>query len=112
MNFRRSPIFVHISDINKQINEHERLVLVCKDKTASFAFKTLDIGTLFFRKREWYETVSEDEIITYCKTQIAGFKCPRSITFQTEPLPLSGAGKILKTELRKPFWAGGEKNVN
>lgn len=62
MNFRRSPIFVHISDINKQINEHERLVLVCKDKTASFAFKTLDIGTLFFRKREWYETVSEDEI--------------------------------------------------
>jgi len=57
-------------------------------------------------------TVSEDEIITYCKTQIASFKCPRSITFQTEPLPLSGAGKILKTELRKPFWAGGEKNVN
>ncbi|MDR7655221.1 hypothetical protein [Acinetobacter junii] len=62
MNFRRSPLFVHISDINKQINEHERLVLVCRDKTASFAFKTLDIGTLFFRKREWYETVSEDEI--------------------------------------------------
>ena len=56
--------------------------------------------------------VSEDDIIAYCKTQIAGFKCPRSITFQTEPLPLSGAGKILKTELRKPFWANGEKNVN
>ena len=52
MNFKRIPLFVHISDINKQINEHERLVLVCKDKTASFAFKTLDIGTLFFRKRE------------------------------------------------------------
>ena len=62
MNFKRIPLLVHISDINKQINEHERLVLVCKDKTASFAFKTLDIGTLFFRKREWYETVSEDEI--------------------------------------------------
>ena len=56
--------------------------------------------------------VSEDDIIAYCKTQIAGFKCPRSITFQTQPLPLSGAGKILKTELRKPFWANGEKNVN
>jgi long-chain acyl-CoA synthetase len=54
----------------------------------------------------------EEDIIAYCKTQIAGFKCPRSITFQTEPLPLSGAGKILKTELRKPFWASGEKNVN
>ena len=56
--------------------------------------------------------VSEDDVIAYCKTQIAGFKCPRSITFQTQPLPLSGAGKILKTELRKPFWANGEKNVN
>tara|TARA_B110000908_G_scaffold101730_1_gene119930 strand:- start:170 stop:964 length:795 start_codon:yes stop_codon:yes gene_type:complete len=57
-------------------------------------------------------SASEEDIIAYCKTQIAGFKCPRSITFQTEPLPLSGAGKILKTELRKPFWASGEKNVN
>jgi len=27
-------------------------------------------------------------------------------------LPLSGAGKILKTELRKPFWKDGERNVN
>ena len=62
MNFTRTPLLVHITDINKQINEHERLVLVCKDKTASFSFKKLDIGTLFFRKRELYETVSEDEI--------------------------------------------------
>ena len=50
MSFTRTPLFVHITDINKQINEHERLILVCKDKTASFAFKTFDIGTLFYRK--------------------------------------------------------------
>ena len=62
MNFRRSPIFVHISDINKQINEHERLVLVCKDKTASFAFKTFDIGTLFYRKRVSGEALSEQQL--------------------------------------------------
>ncbi|NNG81146.1 hypothetical protein [Acinetobacter sp. ANC 5378] len=62
MNFRRSPIFVHISDINKQINEHERLVLVCKDKTASFAFKTFDIGTLFYRKRVSGEALSERQL--------------------------------------------------
>ena len=62
MNFRRSPIFVHISDINKQINEHERLVLVCKDKTASFAFKTFDIGTLFYRKRVSGEVLSEQQL--------------------------------------------------
>lgn len=62
MNFRRSPILVHISDINKQINEHERLVLVCKDKTASFAFKTFDIGTLFYRKRVSGEVLSEQQL--------------------------------------------------
>lgn len=62
MNFTRTLLFVHIADINKQIKEHERLVLVCKDKTASFSYKRLDIGTLFFRKRELYENISEDEI--------------------------------------------------
>lgn len=62
MNFRRSPIFVHISDINKQIIEHERLVLVCKDKTASFAFKTFDIGTLFYRKRVSDEVLLEQQL--------------------------------------------------
>lgn len=62
MNFRRSPIFVHISDINKQINEHERLVLICKDKTASFAFKTFDIGTLFYRKRVSHGVLSEQQL--------------------------------------------------
>jgi long-chain acyl-CoA synthetase len=56
--------------------------------------------------------VTEEEIIGHCKSLIAGFKCPRSVSFQAEPLPLSGAGKILKTELRKPFWKAGERNVN
>lgn len=62
MNFTRTLLFVHITDINKQIKEHERLVLVFKDKTDSFCYKRLDIGVLFFRKRELYETVSENEI--------------------------------------------------
>jgi long-chain acyl-CoA synthetase len=58
------------------------------------------------------KTITEDELIGHCKALIAGFKCPRSVSFQAQPLPLSGAGKILKTELRKPYWAGGERNVN
>ena len=56
--------------------------------------------------------LDEGALIDHCKSLIAGFKCPRSVSFQTEPLPLSGAGKILKTELRKPYWADGERNVN
>ena len=57
-------------------------------------------------------TATEEALIAHCKTLIAGFKCPRSISFLQEPLPLSGAGKILKTELRKPFWPEGGRKVN
>lgn len=53
-----------------------------------------------------------EAIIAHCHERIAGYKCPRTIDFHTDPLPLSGAGKILKTDLRKPFWEGREKRVN
>ena len=58
------------------------------------------------------EQATEQEIIDHCHGLIANYKCPRSIEFTNEPLPLSGAGKILKTELRKPHWEGKEKRVN
>ena len=48
--------------------------------------------------------VSAEEIILHCHGQVARYKAPRSVEFRTEPLPLSGAGKILKTELRKLYW--------
>lgn len=50
--------------------------------------------------------VSEDELIKFCKQHIAGYKCPVSVSFRNEPMPLSPINKILKTELRKPFWEG------
>jgi len=53
-----------------------------------------------------------EAIIAHCRTLIAHYKCPRSITIRNEPLPVSGAGKILKTELRRPYWAGKERSVN
>jgi long-chain acyl-CoA synthetase len=56
--------------------------------------------------------LSEQELIDHCKTLIAGFKCPRSVAFRTEPLPLSGAGKILKKDLRAPYWEGHSRNVS
>jgi long-chain acyl-CoA synthetase len=48
----------------------------------------------------------------FCKTLIAGYKCPRSVDISETPLPLSGAGKILKRELRKPFWEKRERRVS
>ena len=57
-------------------------------------------------------TVTEDEIIEFCKAHIAGYKCPRSVTIQDAMLPLSGAGKILKRELRRPYWENKSRGVN
>jgi len=54
--------------------------------------------------------VSDAEIITHCRTLIAGYKCPRSVEFR-DALPLSGAGKLLKTALRDPYWKDRKKQV-
>ncbi|TWS98451.1 long-chain fatty acid--CoA ligase [Reyranella sp. CPCC 100927] len=56
-------------------------------------------------------TVTEAELIAFCKPLIAGYKCPRSADISYKPLPLSGAGKILKRELRLPFWDNRERRV-
>lgn len=48
---------------------------------------------------------SEDEIVALCRDQLAAFKVPRSVTFRAGSLPVSGAGKVLKRELREPYWA-------
>jgi acyl-CoA synthetase (AMP-forming)/AMP-acid ligase II len=63
-------------------------------------------------RRKGGQDVTADEIIAHCHDMIAGYKCPRSVDFRDEPMPLSGAGKILKTELRKPYWEGHTKQVN
>jgi len=55
---------------------------------------------------------SEEGLIAHCHRLIAGYKAPRSVSFRDAALPLSGAGKILKTELRKPFWEGRDRAVN
>jgi long-chain acyl-CoA synthetase len=58
------------------------------------------------------QSVTEDELIAHCRERIAGYKLPKSFSFRDEPLPLSGAGKVLKTELRKPYWEGRDRQVN
>jgi long-chain acyl-CoA synthetase len=55
--------------------------------------------------------VSGDDLAAHCHTLIAGYKCPRSVEFR-DSLPMTGAGKIQKTELRKPFWESHARAVN
>ena len=50
--------------------------------------------------------VTEDDIRDHARATIAGFKVPKTVEFRTEALPLSGALKPLKRELRAPYWSG------
>ncbi|WP_448581829.1 long-chain-fatty-acid--CoA ligase [Thermaurantiacus sp.] len=51
-----------------------------------------------------------DEIIAHCRPLIAGYKIPKSVDFVAE-LPRNPSGKILKKELRKPYWEGMDRQV-
>ena len=57
-------------------------------------------------------SLGTDDVIDHCRNQIAGYKCPRSVEFRDTPLPLSGAGKVLKRELREPYWKNFTEAVN
>ena len=56
-------------------------------------------------------TPTEAELIDHARELIAGYKVPKGVTFRSDPLPLSGAMKVLKRELRAPYWAGHDRNV-
>ncbi len=51
------------------------------------------------------------ELTQHARQTIAGYKLPKSISFRADPLPLSGALKPLKRELREPYWEGRERAV-
>jgi acyl-CoA synthetase (AMP-forming)/AMP-acid ligase II len=65
---------------------------------------------LAFIVRKPGKEVTQDALVAHCKDRIAGYKCPRQVSF-IDAMPLSGAGKILKTQLRAPFWEGRERKV-
>jgi acyl-CoA synthetase (AMP-forming)/AMP-acid ligase II len=49
-------------------------------------------------------------IIEFCREHLAGFKCPRTVDFVPE-LPRNASGKILKTQLREPFWRDRTRGI-
>jgi acyl-CoA synthetase (AMP-forming)/AMP-acid ligase II len=61
-------------------------------------------------RKEGVAAVTAEELIAHCRSLIASYKRPRSVDIR-DSLPMSGAGKILKSELRKAFWKEGGRNV-
>jgi long-chain acyl-CoA synthetase len=56
-------------------------------------------------------TVAEPELIAFCRQRLAGYKCPTSVESVTE-LPRNPSGKLLKRQLREPYWTGVERRIN
>jgi len=83
----------------------------------------LQVAVIGVPSDEWGEAVhaivvlregadaTDVEITDHAREYIAGYKLPKAITFRSDPLPLSGAMKVLKRELRAPYWEGHDRNV-
>lgn len=55
-------------------------------------------------------TLGADEVLDYARERLAGFMRPRSVDF-VEALPRNPSGKILKKELRAPYWVGLDRSI-
>ena len=55
-------------------------------------------------------TIDTEQLLAWCRERLASFKCPKTVDVVAE-LPRNPTGKILKKELRKPYWAGRERQV-
>jgi acyl-CoA synthetase (AMP-forming)/AMP-acid ligase II len=54
--------------------------------------------------------VTPEELIAWCKEKLAGYKCPRSVDI-FEALPRNPTGKLLKKDLRKPYWENRDRAI-
>jgi len=54
--------------------------------------------------------LTTEDLIAYCRERLAGFKCPTSVQWLDE-LPRNPSGKVLKKEMRAPFWEGRTRMV-
>jgi long-chain acyl-CoA synthetase len=57
-------------------------------------------------------TLTDRELIEYCAARLADYKTPKSVEIREGELPKSGTGKILKKELREPYWQAHNRRIN
>jgi fatty-acyl-CoA synthase len=92
-------------------------------EVASAIFGHPDVAVIGVPDDKWGESVkvivvlkpgqqaTPYDIIGYARSKIAAYKCPKTVDF-IAALPRNPTGKILKRELRAPYWAGRDRQVN
>ncbi len=55
-------------------------------------------------------TLDPEELIAYCREHLAAYKCPRRVEVR-DVLPRNASGKLLKPQLRRPYWEGQERKI-
>lgn len=51
-----------------------------------------------------HKKITAGQVLSLCHDRIADYKCPRSVTIRTEPLPRTPAGEIMRAELKCRYW--------
>jgi len=69
-----------------------------------------ELVTALVVKAEGSEATEED-VITFTKQKLAGYKCPKRVEFREE-LARTATGKLQKFKLRAPYWEGHDRQVN
>src|SRR5689334_18958715 len=82
----------------------------------------MEVAVIGVPHEKWGETVkavvslqpdasaTPEELIAYCREHLAAYKCPTSVDV-LDALPRNPTGKILKRDLRRPYWEGRDRSI-
>lgn len=117
--------YIHIVDRKKDIiiSGGENISSIEVEKAISAHPAVLECAVVAAPDPKWGEVpaavvvvkpgqaLSQEELLAFLATRLAGFKMPRRVEFAQDALPKTGTGKILKRELREQYWTGKQVRV-